>query len=177
MPTVGLAFDFLAREWAPARAPVGSLLYVGHRGDTSPWWATEFRAALGGPSLAVMDVMESGLASATRHTSDLIRGDVRDPRPLAGRSFGLVFWDEGPEHVPRADALACLTRLMGEHRRVLVSCPWGFQPQGRDPADPEFHHWGPAPADFESIGMSTRVFGTRFDDRGRGHGNLIAWGP
>lgn len=175
MPTVGTAFQFLEREWAPARAPVGSVLYVGHRSDTRPWWAQELRSALGGPSLAVIDVVPACADSAGVHTADLLVGDVRDPAALRGRRFGLVFWDEGPEHVPREDALACLVRLMAEHRRVLVSCPWGFQPQGRDPSDPEFHHWGPEPADLESIGMETRCFGTRFSGGGVGHGNLLAW--
>jgi len=30
MSTVGTAFRFLDREWDPARAPVDSMLYVGH---------------------------------------------------------------------------------------------------------------------------------------------------
>jgi hypothetical protein len=177
MPTVGTAFQFLEREWAPARAPVDSVLYVGHRADTHPWWATDFRHALGGPSLAVLDLVPACADSASRHTSDLLVGDVRSPGSLRGRVFGLVFWDEGPEHVPRGDALACLSRLMSEHRHVLVSCPWGHQPQGSSPSDPEFHHWAPDPSDFESIGMATRCFGTRFSAGGVGHGNLIAWSP
>lgn len=175
MPTVGTAFRFLEREWGPQRSPIGTMLYVGHRHDTHPWWATDFRRAVGGPALAVLDVASSGLSSAERHTSDLVLGDVRDRDVVGTRCFGLVFWDEGPEHVPRAEALDTLSYLMAAHRRVLVSCPWGLQPQGSGPDDPEFHHWGPEPADFESIGMEARCFGTRFDERGIGHGNLLAW--
>lgn len=177
MPTHGDAFRFLEESWAPAVGPVGPLLYVGHRADTSPWWATRLRDLLGGPALAVLDVDPGNLATASGLTGDLLLGDVRDPGALRGRRFGLVVWDEGPEHVPRADALACLTRLMADHGAVLVSCPWGHQPQGRGPEDIEFHHWGPDPADLEGIGMSARAFGTRFDGAGRGHGNLLGWWP
>jgi len=172
MPTLGPAFDFLEREWAPARAPVRSMLYVGHRGDTSPWWRTAFRDALGGPGLAVIDVQPGSLETARGHADRLILGDVR-ACPEAG-SFGLVFWDEGPEHVPRDEALALLAGLAGR-TSVLISCPWGHQPQGTGPDDPEFHHWAPEPEDFASIGMSARCFGARFDGRGGGHGSIVAW--
>lgn len=173
MPTVAAAFDFLEREWAPARAPLDSLLYVGHRSDTSPWWARAFRAALGNPDLTVIDVVPANLDSAAVHGARLVHADVR----AALDRHGLVFWDEGPEHLPREESLACLSALMAAHGSVLVSCPWGLQPQGFGPSDPEFHHWGPEPADFTGIGMECRVFGTRFDGAGLGHGNLLAWSP
>ena len=45
-------------------------------------------------------------------------------------------------------------------------------PQGTDENDPEFHHWGPQPADFHEIGFQTATFGTMHPG---GHGNLLAW--
>lgn len=171
MPTRGDAFLFLQGEWAVTHGPVSSLLYVGHRSDTRPWWAEEFSRALGGPTLAVLDLSPENLQSASGITPRLYTGDVRDPAVVSER-FGLVFWDEGPEHVPMSDALAGISMLASRHDRVLVSCPWGYQAQGSGPTDLEFHHWGPMPEDLESIGMETRCFGSVFPS---GHGNLIAW--
>ncbi len=172
MPTIGLAFTFLESEWAALAGPVRSMLYVGHRSDTSPWWRTTFRDALGGPELAVIDIVPANLESAAAYVSRLIHGDIRSSGEARG--FDLVFWDEGPEHVPREDALLTLSELSAGGR-VLISCPWGLQPQGSGPTDPEFHHWGPEPEDFSGIGWASRCFGTRFHDGGQGHGNLIAW--
>lgn len=171
MPTRGDAFLFLEREWAPAHGPAGSLLYVGHRSDTSPWWSREFAAALGGPELAVLDIVPAQLQSAGGVTEHLFHGDVRSPGSDP-RRFDLVFWDEGPEHVPMEDALTCIEMLRSRHGSVLISCPWGMQSQGSGPDDPEFHHWGPLPDDFVGIGMQARAFGRQFPD---GHGNVIAW--
>lgn len=172
MPSLSPAFEFLEREWAPTVAPIASMLYVGHRGDTHPWWRTSFRVALGGPEIAVIDIQRGNLDTASGFTPSLICGDIRGADV---RGYGVVFWDEGPEHVPREDALAAIARLAERNSVVLVSCPWGHQPQGTGPSDPEFHHWGPEREDFESIGMSVRCFGTRFHDGGQGHGNIIAW--
>jgi hypothetical protein len=172
MPSLGPAFTFLEIEGSALLGPVRSMLYVGHRGDTSPWWRTLFRDALGGPELAVIDIQAGNLQTAAPHVSRLIHGDIRTC--AEARGFDLVFWDEGPEHVPREDALLTLSGLI-PFCRVLVSCPWGYQPQGATPTDPEFHHWGPEPEDFAEIDMPSRCFGVRFHDGGQGHGNLIAW--
>ena len=181
MPTTGGAFDFLAGEWATEfrrRSPVlngpnPSMLYVGHRADTSPWWHTTFAPACGIERLAVIDILEGNARSADHITKEIYIGDVRDVKLVP--SFDLVFWDEGPEHMPKQESREMIQLLERIHGQVLISCPWGYQPQGSGPQDVEFHHWGPIPGDFESIGMRTRTFGTMFDGSGVGHGNLIAW--
>lgn len=173
MPTVSTAFEFLESEARALFPDVRSMLYVGHRGDTSPWWRTSFWTAVGGTELGVIDISPGNLETARGLAERLIHGDIRTC-DVSG--FDLVFWDEGPEHVARDESLATCARL-ALHSQVLVSCPWGYQPQGSGPSDYEFHHWGPEPADFEGIGMRTRCFGTRFDGVGGGHGNLIAWSP
>ena len=181
MPTTGGAFEYLAGDWAaefrrrsPVRnGPWPSMLYVGHRSDTHPWWWQTFAPACGIKRLAVVDIVKANAESARHITDEIYACDVRDlslPQP-----FDLVFWDEGPEHMAREDALRMIPALAGLHGQVLISCPWGYQPQGAGPNDPEFHHWGPQPADFQSIGMTVRTFGTEFDGLGHGHGNLIAW--
>lgn len=149
------------------------MLYVGHRGDTHPWWHQTFAPAIGVSRIAVIDIDRGNLMTAQHITSELYHGDIRQSD--CPRDFGLVFWDEGPEHLPREVSLELLKWLAEHNQHVLISCPWGYQPQGHGPADPEFHHWGPMPADFESIGMQVRTFGTMFDGSGHGHGNLIAW--
>lgn len=148
------------------------MLYVGHRDDTHPWWYKTFAPAIGVTRLAVIDVNGRNLASAGHITDELILGDIRQTD--VPRDFGLIFWDEGPEHLPREDALKVIQFLGEKGARVLISCPWGFQKQGRDPLHPEFHHWGPFPEDFEGIGMSARTFGECFNVSDAG-GNLIAW--
>ncbi len=171
MPTRGDAFSFLIDDGHVLFGVVRSMLYVGHRADTHPWWRTGFRDALGSPRLGVIDIQAANLSSADGLVTDMVLGDIRT---YDTSGFDLVFWDEGPEHVPRDEALSTCARLMASSR-VLISCPWGHQPQGSGPDDPEFHHWAPMPADFESIGMSARTFGQMFDGHGLGHGNLLAW--
>jgi hypothetical protein len=173
MPTVSTAFSFLESECMAILPNVRSMLYVGHRSDTSPWWRTSFWEALGRPELGVIDIQPANLQSADGLASRLVHGDIRT---FDAGGFDLVFWDEGPEHACREEALATCARL-SLSSQVLVSCPWGYQPQGSGPSDYEFHHWGPEPSDFQSIGMEARCFGTHFDGVGGGHGNLIAWSP
>lgn len=146
------------------------MLYVGHRGDTHPWWHQTFAPLIGISRIAVIDIDKGNLHTAAHVTNELYHGDIRQSD--APRGFGIVFWDEGPEHLPREISLEMCKLLAERNDHVLISCPWGYQPQGSNPNDPEFHHWGPEAADFESIGWNVRLFGTKFPE---GHGNLIAW--
>ena len=176
MPTLGPAFEFLLEEGPKLFSGCESLLYIGHRRDTDVWWHQSFAKALGIRRIAVVDINHGNLMTAAHVTAELYHGDLRrHDIPY----FDIAFWDEGPEHLPREESLAACQFLMRRHGNLIVSCPWGFQVQGSDPGDHEFHHWGPMPRDFESIGMTTRTFGTMFEKReGRstGHGNLIGWG-
>lgn len=172
MPTRGEAFEFLTREGPAIFGNVGSMLYVGHRHDTHPWWHQTFAPSIGASRLAVIDIDRGNLATAQSITNELYLGDIRQSD--SPRDFGLIFWDEGPEHLPKDEAFRTIKFLGERGARVLVSCPWGFQKQGDDPHHPEFHHWGPLPEDFLAAGMSVRTFGTSFDVGPNG-GNLIAW--
>lgn len=172
MPSTDLAFNFLTEHGREMFGIAGSMLYVGHRSDTHPWWRTTFRDVIGGPRLDVIDIVKANLDSANEFASGMFHGDIRS---FDASGYGLFFWDEGPEHLPREEALELLHRVSQCNDHVLISCPWGYMPQGNGPGDPEFHHWGPQIADFESIGFQARVFGTEFDGHGNGHGNLIAW--
>lgn len=173
MPTVGEAFQFLDDHSPTTFGPVGSMLYVGHRSDTSSWWHLRFAPAVGASRLAVIDIDRGNLESAASITSELYLGDIRQSDCPKG--FGLVFWDEGPEHLPKDQSLAICEKMAGENSHVLISCPWGFQRQGSDPREPEFHHWGPEPEDFQALGWQARTFGRKFTEDGSGHGNLLAW--
>ncbi len=177
MPTHGEAFTWLEQNAVSMFGPsIGSILYVGHRGDTHPWWRTTFADLIGRPALDVVDIVPGNLPTdlvAEGLLRTCFHGDIRT---CEARDYGLVFWDEGPEHVSREDALSICTKLARDNGHVLISCPWGLQLQGSGPDDPEFHHWGPMPADFESIGFRAATFGTMFGGtQGQGHGNLIAW--
>jgi hypothetical protein len=173
MPTVQSAFDYLTENCLQIFGPCTSLLYVGHRGDTHPWWYQTFAKNLGVTRIAVIDIDRGNLGSAGHITNELYCGDIRQSD--APKDFDLVFWDEGPEHLPKNESLAICQHLAERNSRVLISCPWGYQPQGSGPTDIEFHHWGPLPEDFESIGWTAHTFGTVFTESGSGHGNLIAW--
>jgi hypothetical protein len=118
----------------------------------------------------VIDIDRGNLMTAEHVTKELYHGDIRQSDCPHG--FGLVFWDEGPEHLPRDQSLEVCKWLAERNTRVLISCPWGFHKQGDNPRDPEFHHWGPLPEDFQAIGWQARPFGVIFPE---GHGNLIAW--
>lgn len=172
MPNHGDAFNWLDEHSADLFGAVGSMLYVGHRGDTHPWWRTTFADKLARPRLTVLDVLKGNLDTAEGLADELILGDIRST-PIAG--YGLVFWDEGPEHLPKEQSLELLRVWSSQNDHVLISCPWGYQPQGSGPEDYEFHHWGPQPADFHSIGFNAEVFGIEFTGAANGHGNLIAW--
>lgn len=152
------------------------MLYVGHRSDTAGWWHERFAPTVGASRLAVIDIDRTNLHSAQHITGELYLGDIRQSdRP---RGFGLVFWDEGPEHLPKEQAIEMCRLLAQENDHVLISCPWGFQKQGSDPKDVEFHHWGPEMEDFQGLGWQVRTFGEKFKFDGggsSGHGNLIAW--
>lgn len=170
MPTHGDAFTYLTENCLNIFGPCESLLYVGHRGDTHPWWYQTFAAKLGITRLAVLDVDKGNLESAAHITKELYLGDIRQTD--APRGFDIVFWDEGPEHLPKDVSLRLCEHLASVNRRALISCPWGYMPQGRDPNDYEFHHWGPQLEDFQSIGWVALTFGVEHPN---GHGNLIAW--
>lgn len=164
--------------------PITSMLYVGHRSDTHPWWRTVFadliRLEKGPndvPNIDIVDIVPANLPNdlvGDGLARTCFHGDIRTCR---ASNYGLVFWDEGPEHVSREDALRILHQLSLDNTHVIISCPWGHQLQGSGPEDPEFHHWGPMPEDFESIGFTARTFGTMFTGVGGDgrHGNLIAW--
>lgn len=171
MPTVGAAFNFLEENASHLFKNAKSLLYVGHRYDTSPWWHKIFASKIGIERIAVIDIVKDNMMSAAEITKELYCGDIRD-KDIIKDCFDLVFWDEGPEHMSKQESLEMMTQLSKTHKQLLISCPWGYQAQGSGPNDHEFHHWGPLPEDFESIGMITKTFGTIFPS---GHGNLIAW--
>lgn len=172
MPTFQGAFDYLTEHGPELFPNCRSMLYVGHRSDTHPWWHQTFAKVLGVTRLAVLDINEGNLRSAEHITKELYLGDIRQTD--APKGFDLVFWDEGPEHLPKDVSLKLCESLAADHRHALISCPWGYQPQGRDANDIEFHHWGPMPGDFQAIGWIAMTFGTMFP---HGHGNLIAWSP
>jgi hypothetical protein len=174
MPTVQSAFDYLTERGSEIFGQCESMLYVGHRSDTHPWWHQVFAKKLGVTRIAVIDIDKSNLESAGHITKELYRGDIRQDD--APRDFDIVFWDEGPEHLPKEVSLEVCKHLSEIHRRVLISCPWGYQPQGSGPNDIEFHHWGPMPEDFQAIGWVAHTFGKMFNTVD-GHGNLIAWSP
>ena len=98
MPTLRESFDFLLVGGPVLFPDTRSMLYVGHRSDTDPWWWRTFAPALGIERIAVLDIDEMNLRTASHITDELYLGDLRDidlPR------FDLIFWDEGPEHLPR----------------------------------------------------------------------------
>lgn len=175
MPTLDETFRF-CETLAPAFGKVETMLYVGHRHDTHPWWRTGFRAALGNPWLDVLDVQQENLdtAKGIDGLRNLILGDVRDV-PNYETPYDLVFWDGGPEHLPKQQSLDLLKAIAATHKHVLISCPWGYQPQGFGPDDWEFHHWGPQPEDFTAIGWQAAAHGRMFDGKGYGHGDVHAW--
>lgn len=172
MPTVRGAFDYLTENCLEIFGPCESMLYVGHRHDTHPWWHQTFAKLLGVKRLAVIDINKGNLDSAAHITKELYHGDIRTSPHV--NNFDMVFWDEGPEHLPKDEAVAVCEVLSFLNTHVLISCPWGYQPQGTGPDDIEFHHWGPMPEDFETLEprWTVKTFGTMFPG---GHGNLIAW--
>lgn len=174
MPTRADAIEFLNRNAISIFGDdVGTLVYVGHRHDTHPWWHTMLAPLVRADKLIVVDIFEKNLASANHITKHLVLGDVLDPKTI-GAGSGLVFWDEGPEHVTREQFMPWPRMMLDLGWSVLTSCPWGMQMQGAEDGNPhEEHHWGPMPEDMIEAGLEVKTFGSRpFPDD---HGNLIAW--
>lgn len=127
MPTRGDAFRFLESEGRQIfGSAVPRLVYVGHRSDTSPWWHESFGPLVGGPKISVLDIYFPNLSSAEHITSDLIHADVLTDK---AEGPGLIFWDEGPEHVTREQFQTWVPSAVERGWDVLISCPWGFQSQ------------------------------------------------
>lgn len=174
MPSHGDAFSFLDQAANAGMFGIETqrLVYVGHRSDTSLWWWKTFAPMIGAQRIEVLDIFHPNLRSAEWITSHLIHANVLDLN--FGPGPGLIFWDEGPEHVTRDECRTWIKRVQDETDwDILLSCPWGYQSQGPDGSNKsEEHLWGPMPEDFTDLGLEVRTFGQPFP---HGHGNLLAW--
>lgn len=186
MPHTKPAFDALdAMVPDLQKLGVRSVLYIGWRRDTRPWWY-EFSKSVGATYISVLEAFGPNVEDLRREvqkgTYDLLvyHGDVRkfdevfkttDPD---GHLFDMIFWDHGPEHVTfdeLREVTSCLVKNAG--KVVLYAAPWGSWPQGADGGnDLEVHRIDLSPDNLDSLGMKVMSFGGPGQSNA---GELVAW--
>ena len=103
----------------------GSVLYVGARTDRMDF-GKDFKLA--GYEIDVLEIFEPNVQylKTVEFINHVIRGDVRQARLLVQRTYDIVFWWHGPEHIEKSDLGDTLNglRLIAEEL-VVCACPWG----------------------------------------------------
>lgn len=186
MPHTGEAFHAIEKNFSSfKKLGINSMLYVGWRHDTRPWWYTDFAKSLNARYVSVLEAFGPNVADLKRevdagkydvvvHQGDIRKFDELFPNGREEKFFDLIFWDHGPEHV-NLDELRQVTDVLAQHagKIVLYAAPWGSWPQGADGGNQlEIHQVDLMPEHLESLGMVVKSYG------GPGQGNvgeLISW--
>jgi hypothetical protein len=189
MPHVKAAFDWFEKNVGKIRddaVGASSLLYVGIRHDTSPWWLKDLCPRLGITRVGVVEIFPKNLSDFEQQfwagkygesfsDVELISGDVREIDKLVNvGEYDIIFFDHGPEHLDPEDidlVTRKLERIAG--KLVLYSAPWGHWPQGEeDGNEHEVHRSNLIPDDFRRLGMNVETVNSEGVENG---GELIAW--
>lgn len=160
MPHTKRAFD-LVESLVPGvlerTGPLRSLLYVGWRHDTSPWWIERFAPSIGAERVGVLEGFEKNVQDLGRRglkVDHVIHANVLAEGVVVPGEWDIVFWDHGPEHVTIDELRAVTPKLMSACRVLLYACPWGDWPQGANDGNTlEVHRCQPTPDDFRAMGM------------------------
>ncbi len=136
------------------------VLYVGARSSRIDFGEL-FAAA--GMKVTVLEIHRSNVEflGTVAWIADVVEGDVRTFS--ADRSFDLVFWWHGPEHIREHELRPTLQRLEAMATNAIVlGCPWGRYLQGREYGNPhEVHLSHFDHGVFEMMGYETECLGRR----------------
>jgi len=94
---------------------------------------------------------------------NFILGDVRKLNEVINRTYDVVCWWHGPEHVTKDEFESTLQGLTKyTNHLVVVACPYGNYPQGALEGNQfEIHHQALTPEDFHRIGWYAISFGKK----------------
>jgi len=149
-----------------------SMLYVGWRSGSHPWWHRKFCPDLGVTRVGVIEIFQKNFDDLAKFVKDgllsevkeyeLIHSDVKEIKKHVPKDrYDIVFWDHGPEHVSWED-LQEITKSIMEvtGRLVLYCCPWGKWPQkATDGNADEEHKFDVLPEHFTQLGLNVVTFG------------------
>lgn len=157
------------RQHLPELWEPGTLLYIGasaRRFQCGP------ELAEAGRELTLLEIWPPYVELYQEHTAvkHAIQGDVRQVEAgmLPHPHYDVAFWWHGPEHVAEAELPPTLARLEALSDLVVLSCPWGEQPQGMSDGNPhQAHLTALYPEDLRWLGYRVATVGPS--------GSLIAW--
>ena len=94
---------------------------------------------------------------------EVIEADVRQVHELTLKSFDVIFWWHGPEHVTHDELLRTIPHLENLCIKILVlGCPWRKYAQGAVGGNPFERHLEDYDYDvFESLGFEVECLGER----------------
>lgn len=189
MPHTAPSFSWLENQASglchDSVEPFHSLLYVGWRKDTRPWWYEKLCTEIWDlQDICVLEIFQNNVDDLQKKIEEgvydvkWLKGDVRKidelEDPIKKGEFDVIFWDHGPEHISFVD-LKCITPKLLDYagKMLIYCCPWGKWPQGSlEGNNDEIHRCSLAPKQLEEMGFTVKYFGTS----GRaGQGELIAY--
>lgn len=163
-----------------------SLLYIGIRHDTSPWWYLDLCKRLGIERVSVLEIFPKNLGDfevqcwSGKYGSDggtigtILGNACQIGDYVSPGEFDIIFFDHGPEHLDPQDFVLA-TQELKEHagKLLLYSAPWGEWPQGEEDGNcHEVHRTVLTPELLTSVGMTSATV----NQLGMGgEGELIAW--
>jgi len=139
--------------------PGEEVLYVGcHPHRRSPKWLNEIKSR-GATAVDALEIFQPNVLAIREQGifRTVYHGSIASGTP---KKYGLIFWWQGPEHLPRYTALETLKSLAAQHIHVIAGSPHGVYEQGPEYGNPhEVHVAHFLPEDFLSIGYQAEAFG------------------
>jgi hypothetical protein len=78
----------------------------------------------------VLEVFRPNVDRLVQHgVPNVHEGDVRCFSQCFERSFDIILWWHGPEHVEKNSSIACIRTLQAKCRLLILGSPWGPYPQ------------------------------------------------
>ena len=151
-----------------------SVLYVG-ASPARQVLAQEFKN--GGADVDLVEIWQPNIDELKKARPDLfsnmILGDARSLSQVVDKTYDVVCWWHGPEHIKKEELAATLAELEKvANDTVLLGCPFGNYPQGAVGGnESEIHQSVLQPQDFAVLGYQAVTFGVEDDPAGY----IIAW--
>jgi len=148
----------------------GTVLYVGASVNRQEGLEELIQA---GHRVMILEVWEDNVRYLKERGYEVVQGDVRR-LSFQERSFDYTVWWHGPEHVQKTElgeTIRSLERL--SRKLVVMSCPWGHNPQGAYGGNPFEQHLSTlTPSFFKKFGYDVALLGK---ENRPPHSSIIVW--